>query len=46
MNLYRLSRTMNTIDAVAHPKRLPRRVKNIVLGRTLARTGIWRRLWR
>lgn len=25
---------------------VPRRVKNIVVGRALGRAGLWRRLWR
>jgi hypothetical protein len=25
---------------------IPRRAKNIVVGRTLGRAGVWRRLWR
>ena len=45
MNLYRLARTVNTLQAVAHPKRLPRRMKNILIGRLFARAGIFRTLW-
>lgn len=44
--LYRAARVANTADAVLHPHRLPRRVKNIVVGRLLARAGVWKGLWR
>lgn len=43
--LYRAARVVNNADAVLHPRRLPRRVKNIVLGRLLGRAGAWR-IWR
>lgn len=33
--------TLNTVDAL-----LPTRLKNIALGRLLARTGAWGRIWR
>ncbi len=46
MNFYKLARIMNTANAIAEPKRLPRRVKNLVVGRMLARAGVWRWLWR
>lgn len=47
MNLYRLARNVQTAKAVASggPKTIARRGKNIVIGRALARAGIWRRLW-
>jgi hypothetical protein len=41
-NLYKLARIANNTDALLHPKRLPNRVKNILIGRALGRTGIWR----
>ena len=44
--LYRAARASNDINAVTHPKRLPRRVRNKVVGRALGRAGVWRRLWR
>jgi hypothetical protein len=44
--LYKLARVANTADAVLNPRRLPRRVKNIVLGRLLGRAKVWDRLWR
>lgn len=45
--LYKLARNVNTIEALTSgkPKRAGRRVKNITLGRTLARGGFWRKLW-
>jgi hypothetical protein len=45
MNLYKLARTVNTIQAITKPRRLPRRLKNIAVGRLLGRMGFWRRLW-
>jgi hypothetical protein len=45
VSLYKLARMLNTANAIANPKRLPRRVKNILVGRMLARAGFWRRLW-
>jgi hypothetical protein len=46
--LYGVARTANTVSAVAsgHPKRVVRRAQNIVVGRVLARAGIWQKLWR
>jgi hypothetical protein len=48
MNLYRLARTVQTAKTLASgdSKRIARRAKNIVVGRTLALTGAWSRLWR
>jgi hypothetical protein len=45
--LYRLARGVNTAEALGsgNPRRAGRRVKNIVVGRSLARAGFWRRLW-
>lgn len=45
--LYKMARTVNTIEAFAsgNPVRIARRLKNIFLGRFLARSGfgkIWR----
>lgn len=45
-DLYRAARIANNIDAAAHPKRLPRRLKNVAVGRALGRAGFWSRLWR
>jgi hypothetical protein len=46
--LYRAARVSNDMSALAsgNPKRQARRAKNVALGRTLGRTGVWRRLWR
>ncbi len=46
--LYRAARISNDISAAAsgNPRRAARRAKNVVLGRSLGRAGIWRRLWR
>ncbi len=48
MNLYKLARNVNTAKVLlsGDPKRINRRAKNIVLGRLLARAGVWRRLWK
>jgi len=46
-SLYKLARTVNTLSALTSgdSKRAGRRVKNIAVGRVLARGGFWRRLW-
>jgi hypothetical protein len=46
--LYRAARISTNVETLAsgNPRRIRRRAKNIVLGRALARAGIWRRLWR
>jgi hypothetical protein len=46
--LYRAARISNDVSALAsgNPKRIARRTKNVVLGRSLGRAGVWRRLWR
>lgn len=44
-SLYRAARITNDVDAVLNPRRLPRRVKNKVVGRALARASFWKRLW-
>jgi hypothetical protein len=41
-NLYKLARAANNANALLHPKRLPNRVKNILIGRALGRSGIWK----
>jgi hypothetical protein len=47
-SLYRSARVANDIETVAsgNPKRITRRAKNKLVGRTLARSGFWRSLWR
>jgi hypothetical protein len=44
--LYRAARAANTAHAITHPRRLPRRAKNIAVSRALGRAGVWSRLWR
>jgi hypothetical protein len=48
MNLYGIARWANTIGAIlsGDPHRIGVRAKNIVVGRTLARGGVWQGLWR
>jgi hypothetical protein len=45
--LYSLARTVNTVGALAsgNPTRMARRGKNVILGRSLRRAGVWRALW-
>ena len=47
-SLYRSARVLGDAEALApgDPKRIERRAKNKLLGRTLGRAGIWRFLWR
>jgi hypothetical protein len=46
--LYRAARLANDAEVLAsgNPRRIRRRAKNILLGRALARAGVWRRIWR
>ena len=46
--MYRAARLSNNISAVASgkPQRVARRAKNVALGRTLGKAGLWRRLWK
>jgi hypothetical protein len=46
--LYRLARLSADARAVssADPKKLTRRAKNKLVGRGMARAGLWRRLWK
>jgi hypothetical protein len=44
--LYGLARFANNADALANPKRLPRRARNVAVGRALGRAGVWGKLWR
>jgi len=41
----RLSADMRALSS-GDPKRIARRAKNKVVGRTLARAGFWYRLWK
>jgi hypothetical protein len=47
-SLYRGARIANDVETLAsgNPKRITRRAKKKVLGRTLGRSGFWRFLWR
>jgi muconolactone delta-isomerase len=47
-NLYRTARLANDLSTLAsgNPHRIARRAKNKIVGRALARGGIWRMLWR
>lgn len=50
--LYRAARVSRDVEAVektaatCNPKYVARRAKNRIIGRALARLGVWRRLWR
>ena len=46
--LYRLARLSGDTKAIASgdPKRIGRRAKNKLLGRSLGRRGVWRWLWK
>jgi hypothetical protein len=46
--LFKLARMSADMKALSsgNPKTIVRRGKNKLLGRTLAKGGIWRRLWR
>ena len=45
--LYRTAQLANDISAIAsgNPNRIARRAKNRIVGRALARAGLWRVLW-
>jgi hypothetical protein len=47
-SLYRSARITNDIETLAsgNPRRITRRAKNKLVGRTLGRSGFWRVLWR
>lgn len=40
--LYTAARAANNLHALTHPARIPTRLKNIVVGRLLARAGTWK----
>jgi hypothetical protein len=46
--LFRTARRVDDLETLAsgNPKRIERRVKNRLVGRALARAGLWRWLWR
>jgi len=46
--LYKVARTANTINTLTSdkPRRIGRRAKNIVVGKSLAKAGFFRRLFR
>jgi hypothetical protein len=46
--LFRAARVADDFEAIGSgkPKRIGRRAKNVALGRTLRKAGVWRRLWR
>jgi hypothetical protein len=45
---YRFARVLNDLQTLfsGNPRRIARRAKNKVVGRTLGRTGFWRWLWK
>ena len=47
-NLYRAARLTRTAEAIGsgNPRRIRRRGKNLLVGRSLARAGFWRALWK
>lgn len=48
MNLYVIARRYRTARAVlsGNPRRIGRRAKNVIVGRALARAGVFRWLWK
>jgi hypothetical protein len=46
-SLYRTARLANDLSVLAsgNPHRMARRAKNRIVGRALARAGLWRMLW-
>jgi hypothetical protein len=45
--MYRAARLANDVSTLAsgNPHRIARRAKNKIIGRSLARGGLWRLLW-
>lgn len=45
--LYTAARRLGDMQALASgdPRRIARRASNVLVGRTLARSGMWRLLW-
>jgi hypothetical protein len=46
--LYQAARLSSDLDSLAsgNPRRIAKRAKNVALGRTLARAGVWRMIWK
>jgi hypothetical protein len=46
-NMYRAARLANDLSVLAsgNPNRIARRAKNKIVGRAMARGGLWRLLW-
>jgi hypothetical protein len=44
-SLYRAARISNNLESLSSPRRARRRARNVVVGRTLGKAGVWRRLW-
>jgi hypothetical protein len=47
-NLYRAARVARNVEVIesGDPRRVNRRIKNVMLGRLLGRAGVWRFLWK
>lgn len=47
-SLYRAARLANDLSTLSsgNPHRIARRAKNKIVGRAVARAGLWRALWR
>lgn len=45
--MYRAARLANDVSVVAsgNPHRIARRARNKIIGRAMARSGLWRLLW-
>lgn len=45
--LYTAARRLGDLQALTsgNPRRIARRARNVAVGRALARTGVWGRLW-
>lgn len=46
--MYRAARLSDNLSALAsgNPRRVARRAKNVLVGRSLGRAGVWRWLWK
>lgn len=47
-SLFKAARLSASLTAVVsgNPQRIARRAKNVAVGRVMAKTGVWRWLWR